>query len=244
MRPTRRPPISRPTRPQSATAPAPMMQHQMRWAKKLLAPTSEADGEHEDEERWPRRGLHVVVQAVGVVEERVDEPLAGHQQVRRVVEVVRVAPRDPVGPAEDRAQTYPEADCGPQRDPRPPEAAGVPPPADHGWPLYVGPSGRRGWVVGVVGHRTPAEWRPDPTEVSTVRWPSGGRVTPWGRGGRTRERGVASTEVVTVSGPIVTRDEPRPAPREGARPAGNPPEPTGLRFVPGLDGCAAWPSSR
>ena len=42
--------------------------------------------------------------------------------------------------------------------------------------------------------------------------------------------------MLTASGHIVTRDEPRPAPSEGARPTENPREPTALRFVPGLDG--------
>ena len=44
--------------------------------------------------------------------------------------------------------------------------------------------------------------------------------------------GGCGTEVETLSGHIVTRDEPRPAPREDARPV----EGTTLRFVPGLDG--------
>ena len=41
---------------------------------------------------------------------------------------------------------------------------------------------------------------------------------------------------MTASGDIVTRDERRPAPSEGARPTENAPEPTALRFVPGLHG--------
>ncbi len=51
-----------------------------------------------------------------------------------------------------------------------------------------------------------------------------------------KSAGGCDTEVLTASGYIVTRDEPRPAPSEDARPTENPPEPTARRFVPGLDG--------
>lgn len=40
--PARRPEISRPARPPTTMAAAPMMQHQIRWAKYDLSPTAEA----------------------------------------------------------------------------------------------------------------------------------------------------------------------------------------------------------
>ena len=56
-----------------------------------------------------------------------------------------------------------------------------------------------------------------------------------GQGRPETKPGGCGTEVETISGHIVTSDEPRPAPREQARPAENP-QGTKLRFVPGLDG--------
>ena len=62
------------------------------------------------------------------------------------------------------------------------------------------------------------------------------RVTAWSWARRRRERGGCGTEVVTVSGHILTRDEPRPAPTESAHSAETPADRHALRFVPGLDG--------
>jgi hypothetical protein len=57
-----------------------------------------------------------------------------------------------------------------------------------------------------------------------------------GHGKLKTRAGGCDTEVVTPSGHIVSRDEPRPGPSETARPTDGPAEPTVLRFVPGLDG--------
>ena len=100
-----------------------------------------------------------------------------------------------------------------------------------------------------MGHRMPGEVRPDPTErhgrpVSTGASPFEA-CDSMEQGKPETRAGGCDTEVVTASGHIVTRDEPRPAPSEGARPAE---EPTGAELPSGSfrgsTGCAAWPSSR
>ena len=53
MIPARRPAISRPVTPHTATAPAPITQHHTRWAKKDLRPTTDVMAQDEDEQRGP-----------------------------------------------------------------------------------------------------------------------------------------------------------------------------------------------
>ena len=61
-----------------------------------------------------------------VIDEGIDEPLAGDEEIGRIVVVQGIASGDAMGPAEDRTQADTEADRGPETEPQPPTPTDVP----------------------------------------------------------------------------------------------------------------------